>query len=104
MDIDYKAVGVRIRNIRRKRQLTQEEVAEACDISTSFCGHIERGTRKASVQTLLRICEILEISIDYVLRGITDPAKSSAVDSAKVLLLARLLTVLDTYFDEWFDG
>lgn len=44
--MDYKALGRRIREERLKRNLTQEQLAEAIEISNSYMGQIERGERK----------------------------------------------------------
>ena len=57
--IDYKDFGNRIRILRRKRSLTQESLAEQVGISASFMGHIERGTRIASLETLVALCNVL---------------------------------------------
>ena len=57
--VDYKDLGNRIRLLRRKRSLTQEELAEQVGISASFMGHIERGTRIASLETLVALCNVL---------------------------------------------
>ena len=43
--MDYIDLGRRVKELRRKQSLTQEALAEKLDISTSFLGHIERGTR-----------------------------------------------------------
>ena len=43
--MNYKDLGRRIRMLRQKQQLTQEKLAEEIDMSSSFLGHIERGTR-----------------------------------------------------------
>lgn len=65
--LDYTAVGERIRQTRKERGLTQEQLAEACGLSTSFVGHIERGTRILSVDTLYQISLQLKVSTDYLL-------------------------------------
>ena len=65
--MDYTALGKRIRIHRKMRGLTQEKLAEMADISPAFVGHIERGTRKLSVATLLSIAQALDCSIDYLL-------------------------------------
>ena len=65
--LDYTAIGERIRQTRKERGLTQEQLAEACGLSTSFVGHIERGTRILSVDTLYQISLQLKISTDYLL-------------------------------------
>ena len=67
--MDYKAIGQRIRKRRRWVELTQEQLAELAGASTSFIGHIERGTRVPSVETLWRICQALECSMDFVVAG-----------------------------------
>lgn len=54
MEVDYVALGQRIRSHRCALHLTQEELAERVGISASFLGHIERGSRVLSVETLWR--------------------------------------------------
>lgn len=65
--IDYIQMGKRIRKRRKELDLTQEAVAEQADISASFMGHIERGSRIASLDTLLSICIALDVSMDYII-------------------------------------
>ena len=67
-NIDYTAMGGRIRSARQEAGLSQSELAERCSISVSFLGHIERGTRKMSLETLVAICDILGLSADYLLQ------------------------------------
>lgn len=59
--INYAAIGAQIRRRRRELRLTQEELAEMADIAPSFLGHVERGTRKPSVETLVRLSEALGV-------------------------------------------
>ena len=65
--MDYKSLGERIRSQRRLRGLTQEQLAERAGISFAFVGHIERGTRKLSVATLIALARALDCSVDYLL-------------------------------------
>ena len=65
-EIDYAALGMRIRNIRKERNVTQEKLGEICELSTAHIGHIERGTRIPSLDTLFRISQALNVSIDYM--------------------------------------
>ena len=65
--IDYKAIGFRIKKLRIQKNLSQEQLAEQCNISTSFLGHVERGTRKMSLETLVTLSSVLNVSIDYLL-------------------------------------
>ena len=64
--MDYAAMGQRIKAKRKELHLTQEQLAEVCGLSTSFLGHIERGTRKASLETFYALCEALHVSADYL--------------------------------------
>lgn len=66
-NIDYISIGNRVRTARKNLNLSQEELAELCDLSVSFMGHIERGTRKMSLETLIALCEALNVSADYLL-------------------------------------
>lgn len=65
--MDYVQLGKRVRIRRNILELTQEELAERIGVSTSFIGHIERGSRKLSVETLYAICKALETSADFLL-------------------------------------
>ena len=65
--MDYTALGNRVRSLRRSAGLTQAELAEQVGISASFLGHIERGTRVLSVDTLTALCDALYVTADELL-------------------------------------
>ncbi len=65
--MDYSSLGARIRRERILRGWTQEHLAEKANISLSFLGHIERGTRKASLETLVALANVLDVSMDGLL-------------------------------------
>lgn len=66
-NIDYYTMGEKIKSKRRELGYTQEKLAEICDISTGFLGHIENGTRSPSLETLYNIACALHSGIDYFL-------------------------------------
>ena len=68
-DIDYREIGRRVRAARKERGLTQEQASERCDITPSFYGNIERGDKKMSVETLVKISKGLSVSTDQLLFG-----------------------------------
>lgn len=72
--MDYTTLGTRIKNMRQQKKLTQEQLAEQAGISAPFIGHIERGTRIASLETLVAICNALEVSPEYLLCDSLVPA------------------------------
>ncbi len=66
-NINYAALGRRIKNKRVENKLTQEQLGELCELSAAHIGHIERGTRILSVDVLFRIAQVLNVSVDYLL-------------------------------------
>lgn len=69
MNIDYAVIGKRIKDIRKNKNKTQEKLAEFLDVSTVYVSRIERGTTKVNLETLIKICEFLNISPSYILTG-----------------------------------
>lgn len=56
-------IGRRVRKERQRRGLTQEQFAERLGCSANFVAHLERGSRGASLGTLLRIAMGLEVPL-----------------------------------------
>ncbi len=67
LEIDYKAVGERIRAARVKKGLKQHNLAALAEISPTNVSHIERGKAKLSLPTLMKLANALEVSIDELL-------------------------------------
>ena len=65
--MDYMKLGEKIKKERIHNRLTQEMLAEMADITSSYVGQIERGERKVTLSKLVRIANVLNISIDYLL-------------------------------------
>lgn len=82
--MNYIALGERIRQRRKALRLTQADLAEQADISASFLGHIERGSRVLSVQTLLLLCRALQTTPDALLAAdlLAPPAELPAREQA----------------------
>ena len=72
-DVDYVEIGKRIRTIRKAQGLTQEGASEKCDITAAYFGNIERGDKKMSVETLVKISNGLKVSTDHLLYGDMGP-------------------------------
>ena len=68
-ELDYGSIGRRIRQARKMKGWRQERLARECGISLSFMGHIERGTRRMSLDTFVRICEVLQKDAHDLLWG-----------------------------------
>lgn len=110
-NIDYKELGKRIRAERRKQDLTQEKLAEMADISDSFMGHIERGGRTLSIETLAKLANALNLSIEYIICGefnyqpdmlpaeITDVLHKMSGSQRKIFL--NMMKTLAEHSDMW---
>ncbi len=103
--VDYTDFGKRVRTLRRQQKLTQEELAEQLGISASFMGHLERGSRIASIETLVALCNTLKTSPQYLLgASLSDdidehmPASLSSEDRAR---LSSFLRLANDVVDGW---
>ena len=67
MELDYQAIGVRIRRLRKERGLTQQTLAEMSGQEPSNISHIERGATKLSLPTLVSVANALEVTVDQIL-------------------------------------
>lgn len=65
--MDYVKLGEKIKKERMRNRLTQEMLAELADITSSYVGQIERGERKVTLSKLVRIANVLNVSVDYLL-------------------------------------
>ncbi|KPI46168.1 XRE family transcriptional regulator [Clostridioides difficile] len=67
MELDFKAIGQRIKIARIKKRLTQDTVSELINITPSHMSNIETGKTKVSLQTLIAIANVLNVSLDELL-------------------------------------
>jgi len=58
-----KKLGQRIADIRRARELTQEQLAEAIDCSVEFISLVERGVNAPSVAGLEKFAKALKVEV-----------------------------------------
>ena len=79
-----------IRNERKDKRITQEELAEMLEVSPTHVKHIESGHRKPSIEILFEITKILNISLDGVVFSKNESART---DTRKKV--DRLLDVSD---------
>lgn len=59
-------LGNRIRYLRKKRNMSIEDLALECEINRNYLGDLERGTRNPTYKVLLKICKGLKISIKHL--------------------------------------
>ena len=69
MPIAHKVIGEHLRDLRLREGYTQSVVAEQLNISVKHYGHIERGTRPASLDMLGQISEYYGVSLEELIAG-----------------------------------
>ncbi len=103
--MNYIALGRQIRKQRQLSSFTQERLAEKSGISASFLGHIERGSRKASLETLINIANALGVGTDKLLIDSLQLRYSNndidSLDANKRHLLQEMFRVLRDNVDSW---
>lgn len=73
-------LGLRIKQRRKMKKLTQENLAELVNVSPHYIYEIEKGLKTMSLSTLVDISTTLNISTDYLLFGIQPVSASSATE------------------------
>ena len=84
--MDYKRLGERIREERKRLNLTQAQLAEAIDISDTYMGAIERGERSLTLDTLLRLVNRLGVTVDYMLSDSVSDNDSNIMEQFKQII------------------
>lgn len=101
-----------IRQARKSKRITYEELAEMLDISPTHIKHIESGHRKPSIEILFEIARVLNLSLDGVVfpkditqSDLTRGKIDRLLDSLDEDSLQFVLTVLEAlHVKEQADG
>ncbi|MDY5576132.1 MAG: helix-turn-helix transcriptional regulator [Lachnospiraceae bacterium] len=64
-DLDFKAIGIKIKERRQQLGITQEHIANVLDVNPSHISNIECGRANPSLTALVKIANILKCSVDY---------------------------------------
>lgn len=108
--MDYAKLGQRIREERKRLNLTQAQLAEAIDISDTYMGAIERGERSLTLDTLVRLVNRLGVTVDYMLADSVADNDSNIIEQFKQItdnqplerkqMAINVLRSIFAYFDE----
>lgn len=64
-------VQIRIRELRTDKDLTQQELADKCNMTQRKVSFIEKGKTEPNLEDLRQICTFFNVSADYIL-GLSD--------------------------------
>lgn len=108
--MDYKRLGIRIREERLKLNLTQAKLAEAVEISDTYMGAIERGERSLTLETLVKLSNRLGVTVDYLLSDSIKDDDSNITEQFKQIIdnqplerkqmAIHVLRTVFSYFDK----
>lgn len=80
-ELNFEQIGKNIRATRIQKNLTQEYLADTIDVNVSHISNIENNRVKVSLTALVAICNVLNVSVDYILKQeYTDAVASSTLD------------------------
>ena len=66
--IDLAGLGARVKQARMDRNMSQADLAEAANLCVPYVSDIERGKKCFSVDKLVRLAQVLQVSTDWLLR------------------------------------
>jgi transcriptional regulator with XRE-family HTH domain len=65
--LNYKIIGSKIREFRLRKYLSQEKLAEMCDLSASYVSYVETAKKKVSLESLVKLGNALGVTADVFL-------------------------------------
>lgn len=77
MVIDYVEVGKRLAKRRKELGLKQYQVCEMIDVNYKYISNLEKGRSVPSLETVMNLCEALQVTPDYLLMGAVLDSKVS---------------------------
>lgn len=93
-----KFMGKKIKTKRKEKNMTIEDLALALEVSKSYIALIERGERGFTINMLLKICEVFDLSVEEFFSDdilVFREDKVNAEREKKVNLINNLLRTMD---------
>ena len=79
--LDYKNIGRRIRHYRKRRGYTQEQLGFSINTSGAYISNIERGVKKPSLDNLVSIAEILDVTLNDIILPMHNEVAQIKIDA-----------------------
>lgn len=107
MNIDYKEVGRRMSKRRKELGLKQYQVCEMIDVNYKYISNLETGRSAPSLEVIMKLCDALQTTPDYLLLGTDRPEsdiadkeladKINALDSKSRRIVSGLIDLLNAH-------
>ena len=75
MAINFETVGKRIKEVRKQKGMSQDELAERANLSSQYISQIETGRKKGSLPTYNKLAKALGVSIDELTGSISEGSR-----------------------------
>ena len=95
-----KPIGIRIKELRAKNNIKQEDLAKQLNMSPSMLGIIEQGRRNISDEAKIKLCQIFNCSMDYLM-GLTNILNPKKELENKLRQLNLSSKEYDTVLNKW---
>ena len=92
-------MGIRIAHCRKAMGYTQEQLAEQMDVSTQTISYIETGRNAIRPENLARLCEVLQVSSDYILLGRSSPIEANRIAGKLTSLSMKKMEAIEAIID-----
>lgn len=76
MEIDFCLIGERIKQARKVKGWTQEDLAEKIDVAVAYMSRIESGRTQINLTRLAQLSTELDVSIEELITGVNKSAKN----------------------------
>ena len=94
-----KYLGLRVRSLRENAQMTQEELANVCDVSWRTISNLERGCVTPDLVMICKISKKFNVGLDDLLNIEVQRRKSMSRIATENLLIERIKTIDDPTLD-----
>lgn len=64
-------IGNNLRTFRRSKRITQDSLAELCDLHRNYVGAVERGERNITLDTMVRLADGLGVTVPELLKELS---------------------------------
>lgn len=88
----YSILGEKVKQLRNRRGLKQDDLAEILKLSRSQISNLESGRRNLSIRQLEKLCEYFKVDMSYFLMSETTDSCLDLIEKAKVLFESKELT------------
>ena len=86
MTLDYSVIGNRIKNKRKEKGYTQEDLAKKLKITVAYISRVERGSTKVNLKRLVELSNLFEEPLGYFLTGCVTTSDDYLVEDFKKIL------------------